>query len=196
MRLPFCRNHQFCGREDFIEAIRSAFEESTLSRVTEAQPMIRKVVILYGLGGIGKSSIALEYSFRHSGSYTGVFWVDASSEASLFRSACGLAEQLIGHYASEGMSFGEIASLLRLDGLLGWDGRIVAGEAEERKITRAIKEWLMEEGNERWLLIFDNYDGIEVVNIYDLLPSSDTGHVIITSQRSDLHALGRTLEID
>jgi hypothetical protein len=42
----------------------------------------------------------------------------------------------------------------------------------------------------------DNYDDIDAVNVNDLLPTCDTGHVIITSRRSDLQKLGRTLEID
>jgi hypothetical protein len=50
--------------------------------------------------------------------------------------------------------------------------------------------------NGRWLLVFDNYDDIGAVDIHDLLPTSNAGHVIITSRRSDLQALGRTIEID
>ena len=58
------------------------------------------------------------------------------------------------------------------------------------------KEWLAIEKNGGWLLILDNYDDIDAVNIHNLLPTSDTGHVIIRPRRSDLQALGRTLEID
>ena len=42
----------------------------------------------------------------------------------------------------------------------------------------------------------DNYDDIDAVDIYDILPTCDAGHVIITSRRSHLQALGRTVEVD
>jgi hypothetical protein len=158
--------------------------------------MTRKVVVLHGLGGAGKSSIALEYCFRYSRSYTAVFWADATSEASLFRTARVIAEQLAAHYTRQGVSPQEIATFLRLRGFLDVNGQILAGEAEERRLAGAIKEWLSIDNNGRWLLILDNYDDPSAVNIHDLLPTSDGGHVIITSRRSDLQELGRTLEID
>jgi hypothetical protein len=158
--------------------------------------MARRAVILHGLGGIGKSSIALEYSFRYSESYTAVLWADATSEASLFRTACGIAEQLVSHYASQGIPYEEIAPYLRMRGLLDPNGQIVAGEAEEPRVARAIKEWLAVKDNGRWLLVLDNYDDIDTVDIHCLLPTCDAGHVIITSRRSDLQAMGRTIEID
>src|ERR1700710_2102828 len=124
-----------------MDAIRSTFEQIALSGVPEAQPVTRKVVVLYGLGGVGKSSIALEYSFRHSRSYTAVFWVDATSRASFFQTARGIVEQLVAHYARKGISPEEIASFLRLGGLLDSNGQIVAGEAEEGRMAGAIKSW-------------------------------------------------------
>jgi hypothetical protein len=45
------------------------------------------------------------------------------------------------------MSFKEIASFLRLEGLLDVNGQIVEGEAEERRITGAVREWLAMEYN-------------------------------------------------
>jgi hypothetical protein len=157
--------------------------------------MTRKVAILHGLGGVGKSSIALEFCFRYSSSYTAVFWADAANEASLLRAVRVIAEQLVAHYASRGASLEEIATFLRLGGLLDRNGQIVAGEEEERRIAGAVKGWLSMENNGKWLLVLDNYDDIGAVNIHDLMPTCDTGHVIITSRRSGLQALGRTLQI-
>jgi hypothetical protein len=72
----------------------------------------------------------------------------------------------------------------------------MAAEAEEPRVARAIKEWLAMKNNGRWLLVLDNYDDIDAVDIHRLLPTCDAGHVIITSRRSDLQAMGRTIEID
>jgi hypothetical protein len=176
--------------------MRSIFEQRALAGAGKMQPMHRKVVILHGLGGVGKSSIALEYSFRCSESYTAVFWADVTSEASLFRTARGIAEHLVSHYASQGIPYGEIAPFLRLRGLLGPDGQITADGAGERRVVGAIKEWLAAENNGKWLLVLDNYDDIAAVNIHDLLPTCNAGHVVITSRRSNLQALGKMLEIE
>jgi hypothetical protein len=187
---------QFCGREDSIDKMQAVFEQGALPRAGGTETIPRRVVILHGLGGVGKSTIALEYWFRWSKSYTSVFWADASSEASLFQSARGIAEHLISHYASQGVPYGEIDNFLRLGGLLGHDRQIMPVEGGEQRVAGAIKQWLAVEGNGRWLLILDNYDDIGSVNIHELLPTCDAGHVIVTSRRSDLQGLGRRLLID
>jgi hypothetical protein len=176
--------------------MQSVFEQSTLPGAGGPETIPRRVVILHGLGGVGKSTIALEYAFQWSKSYTSVFWADASSETSLFQSARGIAEHLISHYASQGIPYGEIDNFLRLGGLLGHDRQIMPVEGGEQRVAGALKQWLAVEGNGRWLLILDNYDDIGSVNIHELLPTCDTGHVIITSRRRNLQALGRTIEID
>jgi hypothetical protein len=71
----------------------------------------------------------------------------------------------------------------------------MGGEAEERGVARAIKEWLEIADNRRWLLVLDNYDDIRAVDIRYLLPNSDTGHVIITSRRSNLQKLGGKIAV-
>jgi hypothetical protein len=127
---------------------------------------------------------------------TSVFWADASSESSLFQSARGISEHLISHYASQGVPHWEIDNFLRLGGLLGHDRQIMLVEGVEQRVAGAVKQWLAVVGNGRWLLILDNYDDIGSVNIHELLPTCDAGHVIVTSRRSDLQGLGRRILID
>jgi hypothetical protein len=181
-----------------MDTIRSEFQQIAPSKsgVTESRQMTRKAVVLYGLGGVGKSSNALEYCFRYSTSYTAMFWVEMTNEVSLLRAARGIAEHLVTHYTRQGIPCKEIASFLPLGGLLDENGRVAAGEAEEQRVAGAIKEWLAIENNGKWLVVLDNYDDIEAVDIHDLLPTCDTGNVIITSRRSHLQSFGRTLEVD
>ncbi len=47
-----------------------------------------------GLGGIGKTQIAIEYAFRHRDTYQIVLWVHADGEAKLAESYCNFAEEL------------------------------------------------------------------------------------------------------
>jgi len=65
--------------------------------------MTHKTAVLHGLGGIGKSSIVLEYSFRYSDSYTAVFWVDVTSGTSMSSSARSILEQIFAEYAGQGL---------------------------------------------------------------------------------------------
>jgi hypothetical protein len=125
-----------------------------------------------------------------------VFWADLTSEASFFQTAHGIVQQIVAHHMRHGTPCGEIASFLRLADLIDANGQITAGETEGRRVAGAIKRWLMMEGNGRWMLVLDNYDDTNAVKIHDLLPTCDTGYVIITSRRSDLQPFGKTIEID
>jgi hypothetical protein len=188
----------FCGREDLIDTVHSYFKGSTsYEPVTEhkAQKMAQKVVVLHGLGGIGKTSIALEYAFRYSELYTAIFWVDATSEMSLFQSARGIAQHIVTNYWERGFSYDQIAKKLG-PRVLDSNGELASDETAGRRVTEAVKGWLAAKQNEDWLLILDNYDNVDAVDIYLLLPACDAGHVIITSRKSNLHDLGKTVAVE
>jgi hypothetical protein len=194
--LPFSRNHMFCGRDDVIDTIHSVLNGSVSCDVVgAARPMTRKTVVLYGLGGIGKSSIALEYSFRYSNSYTAVFWVDVTSGTSMSSSTRSILEHIVAEYARQGFPYGQIASVLALVGLLGQGGEISTDAAAEPRLAGAVKKWLAAKNNKTWLLILDNYDD-DGVDIHLLLPTCDAGNVIITSRKSDLQTFGITVPVE
>jgi len=161
----------------------------------DSRPMTRKTVVLHGLGGMGKSSIALEYSFRYSHSYTAVFWVDVTSRTSLSRSARGIAEHIVADHAKQGHLYEDGASTLELRDCLNPNGQISSDAAAELRVTTAVKEWLAAKHNDEWLLVLDNYDD-DAVEIRLLLPTCDTGNVIITSRKSNLQMLGKTVAVD
>jgi hypothetical protein len=194
-QLPFARNHMFSGREDIICTIHSTLKGSTSSD-GEVRLPTHKVVVLHGLGGMGKSSIALEYSFRYSDSYTAVLWVDVTSAVSLSRSARVVAEHIIDSYAKQRHSYEDIALMLGLGGVLNTKGQISSDSAAEARLTGAVKSWLATKQNEGWLLILDNYDDVDAVDIHLLLPTCDVGNVIITSRKSNLRSLGKTVAIE
>ena len=57
----------------------------------ESDGLVRRVVILGGLGGIGKTQLAIAYIKRHGSSYESFFWLNASSDATLKGSLRSLA---------------------------------------------------------------------------------------------------------
>jgi tetratricopeptide (TPR) repeat protein len=113
---PHPRNDAFTGREQILTDLRG----DLLKKGKQA---------LFGLGGVGKTQIAVEYAYRHRDEYTAVLWCFAGTEQSVR-----------GGYAA-------IAALLSLP---------ERESHEQAKVTDAVKSWL--EQNTGWLLVLDNAD--------------------------------------
>jgi tetratricopeptide (TPR) repeat protein len=74
--LPYPRNAEFAGREKELAELHKWFFEENCDDampVAIAQP----VTSVSGLGGMGKTQLALEYAYRHKDNYKGLLWVDA-----------------------------------------------------------------------------------------------------------------------
>jgi hypothetical protein len=74
-RVPYRRNVSFTGREGLLEELRRALPRGAAVAVT-------------GLGGIGKTQLALEYAYRHRDEYRVVWWVRAEDGATLAGRLC------------------------------------------------------------------------------------------------------------
>lgn len=112
------RNPHFTGREALI------------SRIREGLLGGRQAVVqaLHGLGGIGKTQIALEYAHRFASQYDTVWWIDAAQ-----------ADQILVRYT-------ELAARLG----------IAKPEAGAEHNARKLLEHLHTQ--DRWLIILDNAD--------------------------------------
>ncbi|MBL0389498.1 tetratricopeptide repeat protein [Tumebacillus sp. ITR2] len=93
--MQYDRNELFVGRDEVVEGLfREEFDSSKNS------PVIR---VLTGLGGIGKTQIALEYAYRarERASYGLFAWIQAEDSASLHNGFRRLAEKLGLHFQDE-----------------------------------------------------------------------------------------------
>jgi hypothetical protein len=136
----------------------------------------QSTVVLYGLGGIGKTQLAIAYTRRHKEKYTAIFWLNANDEDSLKLSFRDIAQQVLKDYPST-----DVLANVDLEGNLD-------------QVLNAVKAWLDLPKNTRWLLIYDNYDNPRIpsnldrsaVDIRRFLPRSDHGSIIITTRSSQV----------
>ncbi|NAT10664.1 hypothetical protein C4E22_03830 [ANME-1 cluster archaeon AG-394-G06] len=112
------RNPNFTGRESILKALR-------LALISE-EPAAWKQAIT-GMGGVGKTQLAVEYIYRHKTEYRVIWWVRSEELATMAADYASLAVDL---------------NLPEKD------------STDQTEIARAVKRWL--EHNLGWLLIFDN----------------------------------------
>lgn len=144
----------------------------------------QKVVVLYGLGGIGKTQVAAEFARKHYSRFSSVTWLDGSSEASLKQSFAAMVQRLP-------------QNELTADKVEMLKHSTVAADVDVA--VRECLRWLSLPTNRHWLLIFDNVDrdfhNADDPQAYDVkayLPSTGYGSVLITSRLARLqrHGLG------
>lgn len=163
--LPFTETGKFVAREK---------ELSNMHELLHSHRN-RTSVVLHGLGGIGKTQLAIEYIRRHKEKYTAVFWVNANDQESLKLSFRDVAQQVLKYHPSTSL----LASI-DLDDL--------------NHVVYAVKAWLDLQKNTHWLIIYDNYDNPKIsgnpdhaaVDIRQFLPQSDQGSIIITTRWSQV----------
>src|SRR5579883_1863558 len=85
--VPYGRNKFYTERDDALYALYQDLK--MLDAVALTQPQA-----ITGLGGIGKTQMALEYAYRYGSKYTAVLWVRADSQIGLFASFTRLAHVL------------------------------------------------------------------------------------------------------
>lgn len=139
----------------------------------------RSAVVLHGLGGIGKTQLAIEYITWHKEKYTAIFWLNANDEDSLKLSFRDVAQ----HVLEDQMGKPSTSTLASVD-LNGSLDQVVA----------AVKAWLNLQRNTRWLIVYDNYDNPRTpgnldhsaVDIRRFLPGADHGSIIITTRSAQV----------
>jgi transcriptional regulator with XRE-family HTH domain len=85
--VPLPRNLYFTGREEVLEALHIQLRRTKAAAVTQSSA-------LSGLGGMGKTQIALEYAYRHALDYSAVLWIGAETVESIISSLLHVASVL------------------------------------------------------------------------------------------------------
>ncbi|CUS08952.1 unnamed protein product, partial [Tuber aestivum] len=149
--IPYSRNSRFTGRESLIDSLKRLCKPDGHNRIA-----------LHGLGGSGKTQIALEYVYRRaSESDCNIFWVQGSGVLR-FR---------------EG--FGAIAQRVRIP--------LASAETEEEGFLLSIKRWFEGPESGDWILVIDNAENEEDFAgnnspIAKFVPQGPRGTLIFTTR--------------
>jgi tetratricopeptide (TPR) repeat protein len=117
-RVPYPRNWAFTGRQDLLEELAAGLGRGTATAITQA---------IAGLGGVGKTSLAVEYAYRQQAAFDVVWWVRAEELATL------------------------VGDFTALAGALDLPERT---QTDPAVVVPALHRWLAD--HSRWLLVFDN----------------------------------------
>lgn len=126
--VPFPRNPFFTGREGILEELHAQLGVAEAVALTHSSA-------LHGLGGVGKTQIALEYAYRHALEYSAVFWIGAETE-----------EQIT-------------TSLLHVAGVLQLPEQT---DKDQQQVIVAVQRWLAT--HQHWLLIWDNIEDLTLLD--------------------------------
>ena len=145
----------------------------------------RKIHILHGMGGIGKTQLAIAYARKHQKTYSAIVWVNGDSRDTVLQSLAVFSQ----HAGIGGVPDPKVTVAQRAPDM----------EAE----AKAVLQWLALEGNQRWLMIFDNVDrdvmaddgDAHAYDVTSFLPLADYGSILITSRLSSLGELGKPTEV-
>ncbi|KAJ3580506.1 hypothetical protein NPX13_g48 [Xylaria arbuscula] len=162
--VPATGRSRFVGCEDALQSINQALKPG------RRDP---RIAVLLGMGGQGKTSLALEYcrqeiANRH---FRFIIWINSSSPAALERSSAQVAENL-------------------------------AAVSNDRRTFSNFKAHInylkttIETAQTPWLYIFDNFDNpSSFKNILDVTPHSVSGAVLFTSRHNSCASLGTPIRI-
>ncbi|KAH7459857.1 hypothetical protein FOMA001_g19797 [Fusarium oxysporum f. sp. matthiolae] len=149
--VPFLKNDLFVGRDDVLAKLQGLlFQEG------------HQKAALVGLGGIGKTQIALQlaYQIKEKKKHYSVFWVPALSRAS-FEQAC-----------------------MRIMDACG------IPTTDDSNAVESVRQHLNSKIAGKWLLVVDNADDMQTVmgskgadnGLYRSLPQSDQGRILFTTR--------------
>ncbi|KFY69419.1 hypothetical protein V496_00259 [Pseudogymnoascus sp. VKM F-4515 (FW-2607)] len=166
MLLP--RAQSFVGRDGELVQLTKALEAG-------------KNVVMAGLGGVGKSQIALEYCYQYRKKYptSYVWWIDAVNTARIVK------------------AYSDMADTLHLP------------ISSKENLMRDVRNWFSQPENGRWLFVFDNVNDPDAVfqhaidgqsgSMLDYLPHNQLGgQIIITSTTKEAADLvnAELIEVD
>ncbi|KLO97530.1 Uncharacterized protein Y057_8853 [Fusarium fujikuroi] len=158
--IPFRRDPAFVDRGDILDQISRQCSE----------PASRVAIV--GLGGVGKSQLAIEFAHRFAArsAEIWVFWVHASTQARVIEGFKSIADNV----------------------------KLMGRNRPDANILQLVFNWLSKVRNGKWLLVLDSADDSNVFlhstggnnnngrKLVEYLPQSANGSILVTTRNKDL----------
>jgi NB-ARC domain len=156
--VPYGLNPRFFSRAKEVKYVRETLDPQ------EGMDKLR-VMSIYGLGGVGKTQLALHYANTSLSLYDIVAWIPSESQIKMTQALSVLAQKL---------------------------GLLESKESEDDyQASLKVRDWL-NSSNYSFLLIFDNVDKIDI--LLQVWPASLKGSILVTT-RSPAVAAKRSNDI-
>ncbi|KAL2817330.1 hypothetical protein BJX63DRAFT_385723 [Aspergillus granulosus] len=165
---------EFIGREDDLNHLWDYLQPRS--------SQTRRVAVLHGLGGIGKTQLAIHFARKYKDNFTAIFWLSGKDRSALILSLSSCFSRTLQQPMKNRAKNEE--------------------EAEQR--ASQVLQWLATPGNNKWLIIFDNIDQYAPLpdynacgyDICEFFPKTDHGSIIITSRSQRLIEVGKSFPIE
>ncbi len=178
IKISRARNPDFLGREDLLAHLAAGAPRGPRppggarpgaeTGLGEIQAIINQTA-LAGLGGVGKTQLALEYAYRsgEQSCFALIRWLRADDRAVLVGDLAELAVEL----------------------------GLAMPQSDQSEAAMAALRWCRAAPQERpWLLIYDNATDPELIG--EFLPGGGPGQIIITSRQREWKGLATSLDVD
>jgi hypothetical protein len=137
--------------------------------------------VLHGLGGIGKTQLAVEFVSRHQRQFSAVFWLDGRSKDSVMQSIVSYVSRIPDSQISQSSKT-----------------NVAGNTGDINAVVQEVMLWLAREDNDKWLLIFDNVDrdysrhtpDSDAYDVKQYFSWINHGSILITTRLAKLEQLG------
>lgn len=159
--VPARHVQEFFGQRHVLDRIENVLENRDALR--------QRVAVLCGMGGLGKTQLALEYCRRSRFKpYSWIFWIDATSRTSIDK------------------AFVELAELLKAP----------TQTFQDRNSQSKHARLVLAECSQPWLMILDNYDNPHDYDVRDFVPDNERSCVLVTTRSQEVGRIGTTIELE
>ncbi|CAH0019112.1 unnamed protein product [Clonostachys rhizophaga] len=168
--VPYLKNEKFVGRTEILDQLKARLSFSEESHASQRR------VSLFGLGGVGKTQIALAFIhwIKEANLEVSVIWVHASNPERFQQSFSSIAEEF----------------------------QIPGHEDPKSNVLVLVRQWLEKKDCGKWLMVLDNADDAELffgksspaeshpldasTNLAQYLPECTHGALLITTRNKQI----------
>ncbi|KAL2073179.1 hypothetical protein VTL71DRAFT_10503 [Oculimacula yallundae] len=163
-----------------------------ISRMTYIDDLLKgfkyhKRMLLIGLGGVGKSQIAIDYAnrLRREDPYLSYIWVYGSTQSTFVDSYRKILGQIPKEYREDQVK------------IIRGSSDVTDNGYTDEEVLRLVCEWFSSPKSGRWLMVLDNVDNLDLfksarvgdVRLKTTLPRSDLGRLLITSRTQQISSI-------